>query len=155
MCTEVASCTCIRHLLLQFNMGISLLFSESNKKRISFHSSKKYSFISFKSKTDPVAFKCHTHTLLLILIFTKPCRVEALREAYDQVISAVFVTGLEFQKPACGSWGKSVPSGGCKLFSVRVFFFSSCYIFAHMGCEFSPLRLDSLINIHRAVTHGH
>lgn len=61
-CTEVASCTCIRHLLLQFNMGVSLLFSESNKKRISFHSSKKYGFISFRSKTDPVAVKCHTHT---------------------------------------------------------------------------------------------
>lgn len=140
MCSEVASCTCIRHILLQFNMGVSLLFSESNKKRIRFHSLKKYSFISFKSKTDPVAVKCHTHTLFLILIFTKPCRVAALRGAYDQVISAVVVTGLEFLKPACGSWGKSVPSGGCKLFSARGFF-SACYIFVHMGCEFSSLRL--------------
>lgn len=145
MCSGVASCTCIRHILLQFNMGASLLFSESNKKRISFHSLKKYSFISFKSKTDPVAVKCHTHTLFLILIFTKPCRVEALREAYDQVISAVVVTGLEYLKPACGSWGKSVPSGGCKLFSARGFFSSSCYIFSQMVCEFSTLRLSTWI----------
>lgn len=146
MCSEVASCT--RHSLLQFNMGVSLLFSESNKKRISFHSLKKYGFISSKSKTDPVAVKCHTHSLSYF-DFYKPCRVQALREADDQVISAVLVAGLEFLKPACGSWGKS-PFGGCKLFLLEIFSHpvNGLWIFCIKAVDF-------LINIHKTVTHAH
>lgn len=125
MCSEVAFCTYIRRILLQYNMVVPLLFSQNNTKRISFHYLEKHSLIFFKSKNDPVVVKCPTQTFLEF--YKTLQRVEVLRKTYYHVHFSS-ICGLQFLKPVCESWGKSIENERNERYYIMVFSHSVTFL---------------------------